>query len=487
MKTRLIFLILAASLLLTSCGKQSQATSTPTLPPPQSQVMNTTEETLPEPTVTPTPEPTQENYSQYHFDLLFDYAQHTLQVSQKIVFLNKSDFPLSEILLLIPPKSFPGVYTQTSLQGDLIAASSEDGIKTIITLSQPLAAQQSLTINLSYSLNLPKREGTLGFTDRQTNLSNWYPYIPPRDQSGNWLAHEPFIDASNMVVGEYIVNEIADFTVNFQLVGNTPNLQIATGARPIPMENGTRYELSKARAIAFSISNQYHLEEIQHNNYLIQAYVFSNQKQNASAITRIAAQAMDLFSELFGEYPRERIVIVSADFLHNMEMDGMVLLSNKIIDFYDGTPLNNLTILIPHELSHQWFYSLVGNDQALEPWLDESIATYSESLFYERYHPEYIQWWWDNRVFAHEHSGYVNNSIYEAGSYENYRASVYLNGAIFMRELSENLGRQSFLDALKHYVESNQYAVATRQEFFSALQQVNPIDLEPLLLKYFRQ
>ena len=290
-----------------------------------------------------------------------------------------------------------------------------------------------------------------------------------------------------MVVGEYIVNEIADFTVNFQLVGNTPNLQIATGARPIRMENGTRYELPKARAIAFSISNQYHLEEIQHNNYLIQAYVFSNQKQNASAITQIAAQAMDLFSELFGEYPRERIVIISADFLHNMEMDGMVLLSNKIIDFYDGTPLNNLTILIPHELSHQWFYSLVGNDQALEPWLDESIATYSESLFYERYHPEYLQWWWDNRVFAHEHSGYVNNSIYEAGSYENYRSSVYLNGAIFMRELSENLGRQAFLDALKHYVESNQYAIATRQKFFNALQQANPISLEPLLLKYFQQ
>ncbi len=142
---------------------------------------------------------------------------------------------MNEILLVIPPRFFPGVYTQTSLQGDLIASSSEDGIKTALTLSQPLSANESLTINLSYTLNLPNREGTLGFTDRQTNLSNWYPYIPPpRDQNGNWLAHEPFIDASNMVVGEYIVNEIADFTVNFQLVGNTPDLLIATGACPIP-------------------------------------------------------------------------------------------------------------------------------------------------------------------------------------------------------------------------------------------------------------
>ena len=140
----------------------------------------------------------------------------------------------------------------------------------------------------------------------------------------------------------------------------------------------------------------------------------------------------------------------------------MVLLSNKIIDFYDGTPLNNLTILIPHELSHQWFYSLVGNDQAFEPWLDEAIATYSESLFYERYHPEYLQWWWNNRVYAHEHNGYVNNSIYEAGSYENYRASVYLNGANFMQDLSENIGKE-LLIRLRHYVKTINMALRHRR------------------------
>jgi len=28
-----------------------------------------------------------------------------------------------------------------------------------------------------------------------------------------------------------------------------------------------------------------------------------------------------------------------------------------------------------------WFYSLVGNDQARDPWLDEGLATYSEAWF----------------------------------------------------------------------------------------------------------
>jgi aminopeptidase N len=30
-----------------------------------------------------------------------------------------------------------------------------------------------------------------------------------------------------------------------------------------------------------------------------------------------------------------------------------------------------------HEVAHQWFYSLVGNDQARDPWLDEGLANWA--------------------------------------------------------------------------------------------------------------
>ena len=34
---------------------------------------------------------------------------------------------------------------------------------------------------------------------------------------------------------------------------------------------------------------------------------------------------------------------------------------------------------LPHETAHQWFYSLIGNDQARDPWLDEGLATWAEA------------------------------------------------------------------------------------------------------------
>jgi len=33
-----------------------------------------------------------------------------------------------------------------------------------------------------------------------------------------------------------------------------------------------------------------------------------------------------------------------------------------------------------HEVGHEWFYGLIGDDQARDPWLDESFATYAEAL-----------------------------------------------------------------------------------------------------------
>lgn len=36
-------------------------------------------------------------------------------------------------------------------------------------------------------------------------------------------------------------------------------------------------------------------------------------------------------------------------------------------------------VLVPHETAHQWFYSLVGNDQWRDPWLSEGLATWVQT------------------------------------------------------------------------------------------------------------
>lgn len=478
------FLAITIFLLLLSACNQAEPT------PNATTAILSSESPIPSQTPTDTPEPTEvpEQFSNYQFEMLLDYSRHTASVVQTIDYINKSAFSLPSLLLVVPARAFPNTYQQTELIGEMVSGFSEDGIRTTIQLTQPLQPGQRAKIRLVYDLFIPQRESSFGWTQRQLNLSNWYPFIPPLSEDQTWISHDPLVDPANIMVGEYIVNEVADFQLTLRFAENLPNLLVASGATANPIPDGMTYSLEKARALSFSISNQYHLEQLDHNGLLIQAYVFQYQKDKAQAMLQIASQAMDHFTEIYGPYHLQQISLVSADFLHNMEMDGMVLLSSKILDFYDNTAENNLTILVPHELAHQWFYSQVGNDQALEPWLDEALATYSEYLFYEHYHPELTVWWWDNRVHAHPHSGDVNNSIYEAGTYENYRASVYLNGAIFLHELHISYSDQAFLSALKLYVAENYLKIASKEDFVAVFQASNPdIDIQSVFDRYFKQ
>ncbi|MDD2522975.1 MAG: M1 family aminopeptidase [Anaerolineaceae bacterium] len=480
---RFILSVLLLSLLLSACNKAAEPTAgvaTETLP---------TETTPPSPTPTDTPEPTPaaEAFTQYQFEMTLDYSRHSAEVIQIIDYVNKSDFNLASLLLVVPPRAFPNAYQQSELSGEAVASFIEDGIRTTIQLSQPLQPGQRATLRLAYKLVFPQRESTFGWTQRQLNLHNWYPFFPPLSGENTWISHDPLFDpAINDFVGEYITNEIADFQLTLRLVENIPGLLVASGANADPIADGVLYTLNKARSLAFSISGQFYREQIDHNGLLIQAYVFEYQKEKAVAMLQIASQAMDLFGEIFGPYHQNQISLVSADFLHNMEMDGMVMLSSKVLDFYNNTPENNLTILVPHELAHQWFYSQVGNDQAMEPWLDEALATYAEYLFYEHYHPELTVWWWDNRVHAHPHAGAVNNSIYDAGNYAEYRSSVYLHGAIFVHDLNVSMGDQLFLPALKSYVAQNYLKIATKADFMAALQAASPdVDIQAIFGRYF--
>jgi len=168
-----------------------------------------------------------------------------------------------------------------------------------------------------------------------------------------------------------------------------------------------------------------------------------------------------------------------------MEYDGMTFISNGIIQFYDGTPKTNLAMITPHETSHQWFFALVGNDAAMEPWLDEALATYSELLFYERYYPDFLDWWWFSRVFYYEPSGYVNSSIYFAGGHNPYRDAVYLRGALFMQKMRESIGDDAFFAFIKDYTENHAYQIATASDFFETLSTHSDVDLSPILAEYF--
>jgi hypothetical protein len=88
----------------------------------------------------------------------------------------------------------------------------------------------------------------------------------------------------------------------------------------------------------------------------------------SSVFAHRAATALGRLAAIFGPYPWPRFNVAV---FHDLGVTGI---EYPNIVFEGSAGLERVTA---HETAHQWFYSLVGNNQARDPWLDESLASWA--------------------------------------------------------------------------------------------------------------
>jgi len=489
-------LTLVAATIAPTITASATASPIPSIPdplPPQPTSLPPTSTLLPDPP-TPTPTPLVAPDTRYHLQVLFDYTQHYLKVEEQIAYTHAIPETTSELVFLVEANRFPGSFQLGQLSwgdGSLVESFALQGNRLAIALPQPLDYGGGIELNISYELNLPEipppaeenRPQPYGYTSRQTNLVDWYPVLPPYRLGEGWLAHAPGY------FGEHQVYQSADYLVEIELKdlpSSEQPLVIAASAPAETEEDLYRYEIQGARNFAWSASNVYNISRAQVGDVTIQSYAFPFSGEGGEAALQNAAEAVRLYSKLYGSYPQRSLSIVEADFLDGMEYEGMFFLSRGFYNLYDGTPAGYLTTIAVHETAHQWWYGLVGNDQALEPWLDEALCTYSEKLFYEYTYPELVDWWWGFRVNYFQPTGFVNGTVYEYNGFLPYRNAVYLRGAQFLDALRQAVGDEAFFAFLQDYVVQKAHGLATAKDFFAILKVHSSADIEPLLQEYFK-
>lgn len=461
-------------------------------PSPAPTLFQPTQPKTPPPALEATPPPT-ENESLpiplYQLTAALNYNQHYLAVDEKIRYTNRQAEPLTDLRLMVDPLYYPGVFNLKSMHwGDNqpVADYQIEPGQISINLPQPLPPGEYLELSLNYELFMPSPQPSVevrpipfGYTARQINFVDWYPFIPPYIPGTGWLAHRAGF------FGEHLVYEIADFEVNIHLSEATPEVILAASAPALRDGEWYRYQHTAARNFAWSASPDYQVYTAKVGETTIQSYAFPYHAAAGQAALETTAEALTLFSDLYGAYPRSLLSVVEADFLDGMEYDGLYFLSNGFYNLYQGTPGEYLAAIAAHETAHQWFYALVANDQALEPWLDEALCTYHERIYYEKLHPEALDWWWTYRVNYYQPRGWVDGSIYNPEGYRAYRDAVYLNGARFLEELRSEIGDNAFFAFLSDYVNRTKGQIATAEIFFDILDQHTTADLSELVGAYF--
>lgn len=509
----IIFVVCLIMLALVACNASlptsvapptAVPTTPPATPPPTDpQRENTPTSTpvppSPEPTPIPTPVVDLQDLSPYQADLRPNFVSDvrdvpdatryfirvtlvpgetpTLTGVERVRYTNTETVPLDALYFRLYP-NLPGyggrmTVERVMLNGALVetALEAKDSVLRV-PLDPPLVSGDVVDLTLWFRDTLPTDTsagyGLFAFADGVYALAGFYPTIPVYDDEGwNVEVAPPYGDATYTDVAFYQVHLTvpADLTV------------VASGSTLQTLDNddGTRTWVAVGgpmRDFYVAMSADYGVISEEVDGTLVNSYYRSAQAEGGQRALQYAANALRLFSEEFGPYPYTELdVVATPTNAGGIEYPGAVVVAQGLYD----QPGGFFELATAHEVAHQWWYGLVGNDQLDEPWLDESLTNYSAYLYYEgtagQAQADVIK----QRVFeapyhAAQEAGQDRAVAGPVASFSegNYGAIVYGKGPLFFDAVRAKLGDDTFFASLRAYLKAHRYGIAYPDDLIAA-------------------
>ncbi len=428
----------------------------------------------------------------YDIQATLDMDALTLQGRQQVAFTNRYTVTLNEIYfnLYANAPRFGG-----SMDIESVAVNGQPAVVDYqkerralrVLLDVPLEPGRQATIEMAFYLQIPQLERSdlreMVYSKEMLSLGGWYPMLAVLTPLG-W-----HLDYAQDVIGEAMFADSAFYTVQI----TTPQSLVvaATGvlAEKEVLEDGwriSRYVSGPTRTFYLAASTHYRALTAQVGGTTIHSYYLPGDDRCARWHLESAEAALKLYSELFGPVYLAELDVVEADYKYQgMEWPGVLLIGDML--YRSDEPACG-EWFVAHEMSHLWWYDLVGNDPVADPWLDEALAQYTTMLYYRRLWDDasaeaYIQAIIYDRFaqYADRPDGvHIGQPTTVFADRKDYYAITYAHGAMFIEQLHRALGDEAFFSALRQYARENVYGIATPQTLYDILHPLNPQAVESL-------
>lgn len=414
----------------------------------------------------------------YSMTVNIDPADGLVIGFQLIRYTNNENIPLDEIFLHLFPNLLGGSIEISNLQvdGQEVEWLHENSHASVmrVPLAEPLQPGEAALLTMDFVTAVPqdvgRNYGVFAQVDNVMALAHFYPLIAVYDDDG-WHTDPPveFGDPTFTDAGFYLVNISA------------PDDQVVVGSGVVVDErdNGRfrtqTLAAGPARDFYLVLSPDFAVETVTVGATTIHSYAPAAFAEGAKQAAEVAANALQVFNPRLGIYPYTELDIVATPTLAlGIEYPGVIAITQREYDpetpIYDGMPNSVfLETTVAHEMGHQWFYNIVGNDQLLEPWLDEAMAQYITGLYYEDLYglpaAESYRQSWDDRW---SHVNYADTPIGQpVGVYDGaaYSAIIYGRGPLFVEALAAEMGQDTFATFLQAYTNQNKWGIATTESF----------------------
>ncbi|MCS7086556.1 MAG: M1 family aminopeptidase, partial [Bacteroidia bacterium] len=266
---------------------------------------------------------------------------------------------------------------------------------------------------------------------------------------------------------------------------NFADKKIGTPAQQIIVPDGTtktwRFHAENVHDFAFTADPTYRIGEAEWNGVRCVALAREENAAGWQDAASFAAKVVKVFSEDIGMYVYPKIIV--ADAKDGMEYP-MLTLDDGLSPGYKG--------LLAHEIGHNWFFGMVGNNETYRAFLDEGFTQFLtawalekiegkydpenpklESRFTEVYHGYITDAAKGYDGFLNTHSDQFHGALGHGGGYR----QVYYKTAVMLYNLQYVLGEKLFLKAMRTYFERWKIAHPYPEDFRKAVTDVAQTDL----------
>lgn len=436
-----------------------------------------------------------EGASVYHIEFTIAEDLYQIAGTEEVRYTNTENAELNEVQFRLFPNILGGEMTISNLTVDGQPITPDYQLANslmIVRFSAPLESGQSIVIKMGYEVTVPQtvdlNYGVLAYYDDVLALAHAYPVICVYDDEG-WNAELPPQD------GDVTFGDAAFYLARIHA---PKGLTLVTSGREIRRVEDEQVQVltvanGPARDFYLAASSKYEEVSQTFGEVTLRSYAPKEMKDGAQFALEVASHAIEMFSKRYAPYPYTEFDIVSTPTLAlGIEYPGMTAITSRIYDVdsdYRGSPASvYMESTVAHEVGHQWFYNLVGNDQLDDPWLDESLTQFITLQYYsDRYGKSGedgfragLESRWERTARADIPIGLP---VAGYGGME-YGAIVYGRGALFFVALKDEMGIEAFDAFLKEYTESLAWGIATPEYLQSLAEQKCSCELDALFAEW---
>ncbi len=441
------------------------------------------------------------NVNEYTFDMNINCETKEFNTHQTTKYINKTGANLDRIKFHIYSNNFSksavnkpvsslyesaaypngisyGTFTLNSLtiSSQTVEYSLEGTDKDILCVYLPdnLKPNEYISIEMNYSIKLPNINHRYGYGNNAINLGNFYPIACVYENGA-------FVEDRYTTNGDPFYSDMANYTAN---VSYDNNFTLACSGEQLSTTNNNNLKTTTIKAQAmrdFSLvlSDKFKIEERLCNNTKILYYYYNDTNKDESL--NVISDTLTTFSNVIGNYEYPTLSVVETNFVYGgMEYPSLVMISDNLDSHED------YTYTIVHEIGHQWFYAMVGNNEFNHGWLDEGLTEYITAVFYEK-NPKYNKNITD--IINNAEKSYMlfvevygavlgeidtsmNRKLNEFNTDPEYTYLTYVKGMLMFSNLRSVVGNDKFFKALQTYFNEYKGKNATPENLITTFEKV---------------